>query len=204
MILIVTVFCQNRPPAISRPAELPASQSQCDAPYYRTHSIRTRKSPRHWSNHRPSKNGTRCGMLPSARKRTGRNHISLCNLARAIAREQFSKATAARASANRQRKSGGAESESWQPRGEMARPGIFRFLRRKKMNAQCLSPVGRWAFYTVFCTALCGTLTQGNASCLAAVRSWLGLADGIVARTAPRGKGQHGTNRDIKGILTVN
>ena len=64
-------------------------------------------------------------------------------------------------------------------------------------NAQCLSPVGHWAFYTVFCTALSGTLTQGNASCLAAVRSWLGLALGIVARSEPRSKGQHGTNRDI-------
>src|SRR5580698_1340485 len=67
-------------------------------------------------------------------------------------------------------------------------------------NAQCLSPVGHWAFYTVFCTALCGTLTQGNASCLAAVRSWFGLAVGILAQSAPRCKGQHGTNRDIWGI----
>jgi hypothetical protein len=67
-------------------------------------------------------------------------------------------------------------------------------------NAQCLSPVGHWAFYTVFCTALFGTLTQGNASCLAAVRSWLGLAAGIIAQTASRCKGQHGTNRDIWGI----
>src|ERR1700722_2790554 len=69
-----------------------------------------------------------------------------------------------------------------QRRCEIARPGIFRISRRKKMNAQCQSPVGRWAFYTVICTALCGTLTQGNASWLAAVRSWFGLADGIVAQ----------------------
>jgi hypothetical protein len=34
----------------------------------------------------------------------------------------------------------------------------------QKMNAQRPSPVGRWAFYTVICTALCGTLTQANAS----------------------------------------
>ena len=74
----------------------------------------------------------------------------------------------------------------------------------QKMNAQRPSPVGRWAFYTVICTALCGTLTQGNASWLAAVRSWFGLADGIVARSAARGKGQHGTNRDISGFLAVN
>ena len=85
----------------------------------------------------------------------------------------------------------------------MARPGIFRVSRLKKMNAQCQSPVWRWAFYTVICTALCGNLTQGNVSWLAAVRSWLGLADGIVARSAPRGKGQHGTNRDISGFWAV-
>jgi hypothetical protein len=77
---------------------------------------------------------------------------------------------------------------------------ISGFVRPEKANAQCLSPVEHWAFFTVFCTALCGTLTQGNASCLAAVRSWLGLAVGILARSAPRCKGQHGTNRDIKGF----
>jgi hypothetical protein len=82
--------------------------------------------------------------------------------------------------------------------------GYFEFRGAKKMNAQCLSPVGRWAFYTVICTALCGTLTQGNASWLAAVRSWFGLADGIFARSAPRCKGQHGTNRDIKGLWPAN
>jgi hypothetical protein len=82
--------------------------------------------------------------------------------------------------------------------------GNCEFRGVKKMNAQCLSPVGRWAFYTVFCTALCGTLTQANASWLAAVRSWFGLADGMVARSASRGKGQHGTNRDISGFWLVN
>jgi hypothetical protein len=67
-------------------------------------------------------------------------------------------------------------------------------------NAQCLSPVGHWAFFTVFCTALSGTLTQGNASWLAAVRSWLGLALGILAWSRPLGKWQDGTNRDIRGF----
>jgi len=74
---------------------------------------------------------------------------------------------------------------------------ISRCGRPEIANAQCLSPVGHWAYYAVFCTALFGTLTQGNASCLAAVRSWFGLALGILARSAPRCKGQHGTNRDI-------
>jgi hypothetical protein len=37
------------------------------------------------------------------------------------------------------------------------------FLRGKQpknVNAQRLSPVMRWAFYTVACTALCGPIAQ--------------------------------------------
>ena len=33
---------------------------------------------------------------------------------------------------------------------------------RKKVNAQRLSPVSRWAFYTVACTALCGRIAENE------------------------------------------
>jgi hypothetical protein len=69
--------------------------------------------------------------------------------------------------------------------------------RRKKANAQRLSPVTRWAFYTVACTALCGPLAKAEQQALARRSYPRKLADGIVARSAPRGKGHHGTNRDI-------
>jgi len=132
-----------------------------------------------------------------------KSHARICRVA--VDQNNGCERNGRRKSTARSWRVGSGGVEFWQGRCEMERPGIFRISRRKKkMNAQCQSPVGRWAFYTVICTALCGTLTQGNASWLAAVRSWFGLADGIVARSAARGKGQHGTNRDISGFSAVN
>ena len=66
-----------------------------------------------------------------------------------------------------------------------------------KNNAQRLSPVMRWAFYTVACTALCGQLAKSEPQVLACRLNLCKLADGIFARSRPHGKGHHRTNRDI-------
>jgi hypothetical protein len=82
--------------------------------------------------------------------------------------------------------------------GVRLRDAVFtRTKWRKKANAQRLSPVMRWAFYTVACTALCGPLAKAEQQAFACSSNSCKLADGIFARSRPRGKGHHGTNRDI-------